>query len=158
MQMLNFKMLFARRSQMVPARYLNISGPVLKGFKDALWLLCAYPVQRLILREKPGNNYCVNPGLGIRQGKASHPDTLFFFEEDVKLTRRQRREIIFISFCATAVSRKRTGSENYQIRLAIWISPKYKKTKQHLTCRNLNNTDKSNELFFLHFVAGVEIK
>lgn len=31
-----FEMLLSRRSQMVPACYLNISGPVLKGFKDAL--------------------------------------------------------------------------------------------------------------------------
>lgn len=30
-------------------------------------------------KKKPGNNYSVSPGLGIRQGKASHPDTLFFF-------------------------------------------------------------------------------
>lgn len=56
MQMFEFKMLLAQNSQMVPARYLNISGPVLKGFKDALWLLCAYPVQRPTLKENPGNN------------------------------------------------------------------------------------------------------
>lgn len=31
-----FEMLFAQRSHMEPACYLNISGPVLKGFKDAL--------------------------------------------------------------------------------------------------------------------------
>lgn len=31
-----FEMLLAWRSQMVPACYLNISGPALKGFKDAL--------------------------------------------------------------------------------------------------------------------------
>lgn len=30
-------------------------------------------------KKKPGNNYSMSPGLGIRQGKASHPDTLFFF-------------------------------------------------------------------------------
>lgn len=54
MQMLNFKMLFAQRSQTVAACYLNISGPALKGFKDALCLLCAYPVQRPTLKEKAG--------------------------------------------------------------------------------------------------------
>lgn len=36
MQMLNLEMVFAQRSQMALACYLNISGPVLKGFKDAL--------------------------------------------------------------------------------------------------------------------------
>lgn len=58
MQMLNLK---RSRSQMVPGCYLNISGPVLKRFKDALWLLCVYPVQRPIPQKTRRNNYSSSP-------------------------------------------------------------------------------------------------
>ena len=39
-------------SQMVAACYLNICGPGLKGFKEALGVLCADAVQRPIPKEK----------------------------------------------------------------------------------------------------------
>lgn len=58
MQMLNLK---RSRGQMVSGCYLNISGPVLKRFKDALWLLCVYPVQRPIPQKPRRNNYSSSP-------------------------------------------------------------------------------------------------
>lgn len=59
-------------------------APALKGFKDALWLLCAYPLQRPTLtggkkRAKPGNNYSARATTGntSRNGVSSrHPLSL----------------------------------------------------------------------------------
>ena len=77
-----FEMLSARRSQTVSARYLNISGPRAERVQGcSLTSLCEPSAASDSQKREPGNNYSVSPGLGIRQGKASHPDTplLFFF-------------------------------------------------------------------------------
>lgn len=107
-------MLFAQRSQMVSACYLNISGARIERVQGcSLTSLCLPSAASDSQKKKPGNNYSVSPGLGIYVREKHLIQTASFFcvcEEDVKLTRRQQREIIFISFCATAASRKRPDS------------------------------------------------
>lgn len=83
MQMLNLK---RSRSQTVSGCYLNISGPVLKRFKDALGLLCVYPVQRPIPQKTRRNNYSSSPAWElVRAARLLH--TLSVLQG--KLTRRQ---------------------------------------------------------------------
>lgn len=100
-----------------------------KGLKDAPWLLCAYPLQRPIPRERKEREKsweiitAWNKPRTWNTSGERHPDTLFIFSSFFSLERmlnwpegNRGGKLFSFPFCATGASRKRWQSENYQIR------------------------------------------